>query len=313
MCIPHKDRNNDTAGAIVNSIKDQTSVLNTRFERINNQLDGIQTKIDKQTSSLNRQTDAINGVKSSIENLSSEIKQQMNTINTQLGGIQDKIGKQISVLDKQTKSICNEIKALRKKIVKKLNGFIELKPHWSSYVIPIIIVLLFVAILLLPLKGLGQTTCCCCCKDTAVVIKQPVTIQFDIDVLKLLGGIRYDSTVMKQDIIISPETITIQQHSKFWPMVVIRIAFAIILLLALLFSLKYLVPYWTRIAEMNYKLKERNMIEENRRKQEEQEHEIREEKIELDLYEKLGKMKIEEMVRDNEHRRQLELLKADKQ
>lgn len=310
MCIHPKKMNDDTA--IVNSIKDQTNEIKSLFDCIIKQFDGVQKLLEKQTPAFERQTDAIKGVKSSIENLSSEIKQQINPINTQLGGIQNKMDKQISALDNQTKSICKEIKELKKAFVKELDVFDELTPHWTSFAIPIIIVILFVAILLLPLKGLGQTTCCCCCKDTAVVIKQPVTIQFDIDVLKLLGGIRYDSTVMKQDIIISLETITIQQHNKFWPMVVIRIAFAIILLLALLFSLKYLVPYWTRIAEMNYKLKERDMIEKNRRKQEDQEHKNREEKIELDLYEKLGKMKIEEMVRDNEHRRQLELLRADK-
>lgn len=310
MCIHPKKMNDDTA--IVNSIKNQTNEIKSLFDCIIKQFDGVQKLLEKQTPAFERQTDAIKGVKSSIENLSSEIKQQINPINTQLGGIQNKMDKQISALDNQTKSICKEIKELKKAFVKELDVFDELTPHWTSFAIPIIIVILFVAILLLPLKGLGQTTCCCCCNDTAVVIKQPVTIQFDIDVLKLLGGIRYDSTVMKQDIIISPETITIQQHNKFWPMVVIRIAFAIILLLALLFSLKYLVPYWTRIAEMNYKLKERDMIEKNRRKQEDQEHKNREEKIELDLYEKLGKMKIEEMVRDNEHRRQLELLRADK-
>jgi flagellar biosynthesis/type III secretory pathway M-ring protein FliF/YscJ len=132
----------------------------------------------------------------------------------------------------------------------------QTEPSWQSFWIPIAVFIILAVLFFVPLHCSAQVTCGCCRNDTSVD-KQSATIQFDVDVLKLMKAIRCDTTFLKQEVVVSPERIIIQQQSKLWPLVILRIAGGIILLLAFVFSLKYLVPYWTRIAELKDKQRER--------------------------------------------------------
>ena len=187
-------------------------------------------------------------------------------------------------------------------------GLEQAKPSWQSFWIPIVALIILAALFFIPLHCSAQTTCGCCCKDTSSV-KQPVTIKLDVDVLKLLEGIRYDTTFLKQDIVISPERITIQQESKLWPIVIFRIAGAIIILLVLIFALKYLVPYWTRIAELKDKQVERRM----RQEEEQWEYEQLQNRINISMQERKARAEIDEEAKEGDNKRKIEIMKQEYQ
>lgn len=184
----------------------------------------------------------------------------------------------------------------------------QIKPLLQSFWIPIVAFVILAALFIIPLNCSAQS-CCNCYRKDSTVFNPTVTVQLDVDVLKLLEGIRYDSTFMKQDIIISPETINIQQHSKLWPLVIFRIACAIILLLALVFTLKYLVPYWTRIAELNDKQNERKM----KYDEEQKEYERLQKRTDISIQERRARAVIDENAKDAENKRKIETLRQEYQ
>ena len=184
----------------------------------------------------------------------------------------------------------------------------QIKLSWQSFRITIVAFVILAALFIIPLNCSSQSSCNCCRTDSTVV-NPTVTVQLDVDVLKLLEGIRCDSIVMKQDIIISPETITIQQHSKLWPSVIFRIAFAIILLLALLFTLKYLVPYWTRIAELKDKEKERQM----KYDEEQREYDRLQKRTDISIQDRKARADIDENAKVADHNRKIEIMRQEYQ
>lgn len=201
----------------------------------------------------------------------------------------------------------NNCKAVGYEFVQELNRQNKVKPSCQSFWIPIVALIILAALFFIPLHCAAQTTCCCC-RDTSMV-KQQVTIQFDVDTLKLLKAVRYDTTFLKQDIVVTPEKITIHHQSKLWPLVIFRIVCAIILLFVIIFILKYLVPYWTKIAELNDKQRER-MI---KLAEERMEFEQLSKKTEISILEKQARANMDETARNGEHKREVEIKKQEYQ
>lgn len=189
--------------------------------------------------------------------------------------------------------------------VQELSKQNKVKPSCQSFWIPIVALIILAALFFIPLHCAAQTTSCCC-RDTSRV-KQQVTIHFDVDALKLLKEVRYDTTFLKQDIVVSPERIAIQQQSNLWPLVIFRIACAIILLFVIILILKHLVPYWTKIAELNDKQRERMM----KLAEERMEFEQLSKKTKISILEKQARANMDETAKDNENKRTIEFKKQE--
>ena len=192
--------------------------------------------------------------------------------------------------------------------LKELKFFEEIKPTCQSLWIPIVALAVFAALLFVPLQCSSQTTCKCCCSDTNNE-QTTFSIQYIIDLQMLLKEIRSDSLFRKRNIVISPDQITIRpQISELWPLIIFRIAGATILLLAIVFILKYLVPYWMKIAEYNNRQNEKIINEILRLSQEENEVRLLPRKTQIALLEKEGKTIIEERIKAKEHERKMAIM-----
>lgn len=241
-----------------------------------------------------------------------QTKRQTDAIKKQTNDIQNDIIRQTNTINNQTKILCNRIDEIKKEVLKnkhpmECNGFEKIKPSCQSFWIPFVALIILAVLFFIPLHCAAQTTCCCC-RDTSRV-KQQVTIQFDENVLKLLKGVRCDTTFLKHDVVISPERITVHQQSKLWPLVIFRIACAIILLLGLVFALKYLVPYWTKIAELNDKQRERMM----RLEEEQLEFKQLSRRTRIGNKERRVRANIEETAKDGDNKRKIEIMKQEYQ
>lgn len=94
-----------------------------------------------------------------------------------------------------------------------------------------------------------------------------------------------------------------------WPMIFLWISLAAILLLTVIFMLKYLVPYWTRIAEINERQNGKiiRLMEEN------QEFAQLAKRSQIAILVKQANTAIEEEAKDGESRRNIERLKQEYQ
>lgn len=94
-----------------------------------------------------------------------------------------------------------------------------------------------------------------------------------------------------------------------WPMIFLWISLAAILLLTVIFMLKYLVPYWTRIAEIN----ERQNGKIIRLMEEDQEFAQLAKRSQIAILVKQANTAIDEEAKDGESRRNIERLKQEYQ
>lgn len=247
----------------------------------------------------NEQKETIKNIINSVENQTTTIENGIKAINNQISDIKKKIDKHTSVLDDQ-------IKDIRK-------GNTEIKPHRLLYTILIIIFTIIMAMLFLPFTCPAQTTekCCCkkCCYKNTGAEVSPVTIQFVDNFNKPLKEICLDSMVKKQNIIISSDGIIFTSQCKLWPLVIFRIALAIILLFTLMFALKFLVPYWTRIAELKDKQHERKM----KYDEEEREYERLQKRTDISIQDREARADIDENAKDADHNRKIEIMRQEYQ
>lgn len=195
--------------------------------------------------------------------------------------------------------------------LKELSYYKETKqePSCQSFWLPIAVILLLAVLFFLPLKCSAQPSRNCCYKN---IPNNNIsnTWQPNINPDSLLKIIRPDETTINREIVLSPGHIIVKtQEREKWSLVVCRIAFAIIVLLALIFMLKYLVPYWTRIAELNDKQKERLV----KLAEERLEYERLPRKTTIDILERQARANIDEKARDEENKRSIDKMKQEYQ
>lgn len=191
-----------------------------------------------------------------------------------------------------------------KKLLSELNCMKEVKPSCHSFWIPIVALAIIALLLFLPLKCSSQTTCSCSNKGDTLVDKPSTTIQFNIDVPSVLKELQYDTNESRQAYVVKSEKITIQpfeKKSELWPLLLYRLLAAVILLLAVIFILKYLVPYWKKIVEVNEKQNERLM----KIVEEQIEFSRLREKTEISIDERQKKNDMDEVNRENDAKRKL--------
>ena len=212
--------------------------------------------------------------------------------------------------DKSCKKICGQ--EISNDSLKELECLNEMrqKPHWRSFVVPIVIPIVMLAVLavllFLPLKCSSQVICNCCCKDTSVYKPdETVRIDIDVDLYELLSEFFSDTTITDHKMVISQNQLEINaKKSDMWLLASYRLAAAIILLLAIVFLLKYLVPYWTRVSELNDKQNERIL----RIYEEKLEFERLPRKKEIEILERQARTDMDETVRESEHNRKMDVM-----
>lgn len=208
----------------------------------------------------------------------------------------------------RVKIICRDWGALRYKYVNELNDFEEIRPSCHSFWIPLIALVVFVALLFAPLQCSSQAMCNCCNGRNTVDKDTLSSIPFSSNVTFIAEKINHDTI----NSIVSQRQIPIQknnQRSEIIPILIYRIVVAIILLLAIIFILKQLVPYWDKIAELNDKHKDKLI----RLAEERLEFERLRDKNDINNSERKEKSTIDEMAKDNENKRKIEVMKQEYQ
>jgi hypothetical protein len=196
------------------------------------------------------------------------------------------------------------------KLLNGLNCLKEVKPSCHSFWIPIVALAIIALLLFLPLKCSSQTTCSCSNKGDTLVDKPSTTIQFNIDVPSVLKELQYDTNESRQKYVVKSEKITIQPYeekSDLWPLLLYRLLAAVILLLAVIFILKYLVPYWKKIVEVNEKQNERLI----KIAEEQIEFSRLREKTSISIEERQKKNDMDEVARENDNRRKLSIMEQE--
>lgn len=204
----------------------------------------------------------------------------------------------------------NPVQTDLKDLLNEFNCLEQVKPSCHSFWIPIVALAIIALLLFLPLKCSSQTMCSRCNKGDTLVDKPSTTIQFNVDVPSVLKELQCDTSESRQKYVLKSEKITIQPFEKksvLWPLLLYRLLAAVILLLAVIFILKYLVPYWKKIVEVNEKQKERlmKMIEEQI------EFSRLKEKSEISINERREKNDMDETARDKDNQRKLSIMERE--
>ena len=197
-----------------------------------------------------------------------------------------------------------------KKLLDELSSLEQVKPSCHSFWIPIAALAIIALLLFLPLKCSAQTMCNCSNKGDTLVDKQATTIQFYLDVPSILKELQYDTSENKQKYVVKSDKITIQPYEKkseLWPLLLYRLLAAVILLLATIFMLKYLVPYWKKIVEVNEKHNERLM----KIAEEQIEFSRLKEKTDINIEERKEKNNMDDVIREKDHQRKLSLMEKE--
>ncbi len=258
--------------------------------------------LNLQKKSLEEQASFSKGCFKNLESIASEIRngtaQQAAAIKNQTTFIRD-------MIEKQKRS-----EMISAKYIMEVGDYEEIKPSCHSFWLPIVVVIILAILLLFsPIKCTAQSTCNCCCKemqrnDTSIIV------QFSINYDSLFKMICLDTTTLKREIELSPNHIVVKsKENTEWSLMIYRIVVAIIVLLALMLMLKYLVKYWTRIAELNDKQKERLI----KLAEERMEFERLRERTNINIDEKKARADIEEKARDAESIRNIEKMKQEYQ
>ena len=202
-----------------------------------------------------------------------------------------------------------ENKNPKSKYIKELGDYEDVKPNCFSFWLPVLVLLLFAVLMFLPQCCWARPVCVCCCTDTC---SNDSTINghdnFGCD--SLLRMMCSDSTIKIREVELTAEHFIIKfQKGIEWPSAVYGIVLAIIILLAVVFMLKHLVPYWIRIAELNDKQKERLI----KLAEERLEFDRLGERTKIGIMERLARVEMDEKTRDEENNRKIELMKQEYQ
>lgn len=248
-----------------------------------------------QKKTLDRQTQFSQGCDGNLKIIASEIRK---------GAVQH-----TAAINNQTASMREMFDELKKTDthIKELDDFKENKPSCYSFWLPIVVLFILALLLFLPLQCSAQSECNCCCKDTQKKDTSP-TIQLNINCDSLLRIICSDTTTMKREIELSSGHIIVKPHEYAkWSLIVYRIVIAIIILIGLILMLKYLVPYWTKIAELNDKQKERLV----KLAEERLEFERLPRKTEIEIMERQARANMDEDAKASESKRSIEKMMHD--
>lgn len=212
----------------------------------------------------------------------------------------------------RVKIICRDIGALRYNYINELNDFEEFRPTCHSFWIPFIALLVFVALLFVPLQCSSQTMCNCCNEKDTVTKDTLSSVPFSSEVAFMTEKTSYDTIILNKKSTVFQKQIPIQknnQKNEIIPILIYRIVIAFILLLAIVLTLKQLVPYWTKITELNDKHRDKLI----RLAEERLEFERLRDKNDINNNERKENFNLDEKSKDNETKRKIEVMKQEYQ
>lgn len=182
---------------------------------------------------------------------------------------------------------------------------------WAC-LLPILTIIALIVLLFIPLKCSSQTAAVTInstktdipiyisdsCKNSFVFAKKII-----VDSTYVCSPI--DTTASKKEDETSIHSEIVYQSTR-WHIYAYRVVFAIIILFTCIMALKYLLPFWSRLTERKLSFEEQIQKDAIRLFDEDREYRRLHYKTELGLYEKREKAKIDDWVREKEHRRALE-------
>lgn len=210
-----------------------------------------------------------------------------------------------------------------KSVIKDLGE--ESVSHWRKMVGFFLLLAIFAAFLFVPIKCTGQHM------DSLVTIN---SVKTNIPIKESLKGynhiyarsITIDSTyyfskdtgnhVRQETLNPSNDKVTvhgeIHYNNTSWYFLLYCLLIAIIVLTAVVFSIKFIIPIWSKRIDYKQKYQERRYNDYIRLSDEDREYERLQSRTELAIYEKREKARIDEWQRDNEHQRKLDIMEQER-